>query len=152
MFRHRLPTDRFFAHIRALDLECPRCGYVYTFSQTYNRHGISAAWDSQTNRFRCHACYLAMGLGVLGWPLAPGGKLLRAEDAVPTVHQARELKVLQAAMRRQAQGYELDPTDLTIPRITGRAPRNIVLTDECSCDPAAPYAHPSCPVHGHGGA
>lgn len=150
MFSNRLPGDRFFAHLRAFDTECPRCGLVYTFSQAYVKHGVSSAWDHSTNRFRCHGCRLVLGLGILAWPLGRG-RLLRAEDSVPTTSQARELKRQHAALRRMAQGFELDRTDPAIHAIAGRLPRNIVLTEECPCDPESPYAHPSCPIHGHGG-
>ena len=143
MFRHRLESDPFFAHLRALDMECPRCGTVYTFSQHATKKGAYSPWDHETNRFRCHSCRLVLALGVLAWPVMPGA-LLRASDSVPTVRQSRELRVLYAEMRRQAHGREL-----TEPTIRGRVPRNIVLTDECPCQPGQPV-HPGCPVHGHG--
>lgn len=98
-----LGATRFFARLIAFDLECPRCGKVFSIRRL-NRTKLSAValdedkhtWNPNTARFTCmgkDGCQKSFVLGMLAWdpPKGAGGSATPT-DQVPTYRQIAELR------------------------------------------------------------
>lgn len=154
--------NRFFARLLAAALECPRCGFVDTFHwRKLSRPGINrlsrrpedqpGGWDPLTGVWRCKQCGMAVILGILAWPIAPGGggRVTRPRDQVPS---EREL----AQIRARGGGWWL-PDSRAVVR--SRAEETNV-TARCTClppklgtlpwtgEPAEADRDPQCLIHG----
>lgn len=148
------PTgDRFFARITGARLECPRCGYLDHFQTRGPAKGrvgdprkpmkgrrSPSGWNPLTGRWQCPSCRLTCVLGLLAWPVRPGGRAVASlpRDQVPSYRQLAQLR---------AQGGGLWMRDaLQQFRATGS---NICAG--CTCQPGCHYtdlADPGCPLRG----
>lgn len=131
MFEDRLRGDRFFARIRVMDIECPRCGEVWYCN------GKGGCYDARTATFRCESCSLTLQVGVVVFPAKPGHKKPPI-DWRPTVEQA-------LALRNQAVG------GVHLAERKGWTdPHNIVIREGCRCQVLRRglIIHPDCPIHG----
>ena len=106
-FSHPHPRElgatRFFARLIAFDLECPRCGKVFSIRRL-NRHKLAAValdesyhtWNPTTARFTCtgkDGCQKVFVLGMLAWEPSKGARSSAVpEDQVPTHQQLAELR------------------------------------------------------------
>lgn len=143
--------DRFFARVEGARLECPRCGYLDRFRTTGPAKGkvgdpharlrkrrTASGWNPLTGRWQCPSCRLTVVLGLLAWPVAPGGQAANTlpRDQVPDTRQLAQLR---------AQGGGLWMRDsLKRFRATGS---NIAAG--CTCRPGCHYtnaADPACPL------
>lgn len=132
MFAHKLDADKFFARIRNLDMECPRCGAVH------HCNGITGPYRSQTGRFKCPGCKVVLAIGVIAYPVTTTTRQHETpDDWVPDARQA-------LALRNQNPGLA------AMKRRSPLGPRNIVLREGCRCLPkgTALVVHPACPIHG----
>ena len=84
---------RFFARLRAFDLECPRCGIVYQVTQKQTRDDArpSTCYDYPTARFTCRACCMSWVLGLLAWP-SEGEAVVPPSDQVPGPRELPQLR------------------------------------------------------------
>lgn len=131
MFEDRLRGDRFFARIRKMDLECPRCGEVYHCT------GGKGPYQARLARFECPSCGLTLGIGVVAFP-SKGGHLRPPPDWRPTVEQALSLRnqAVGGVHLAERRGW----TD----------PHNVVIREGCRCQvmKRGLVIHPDCPIHG----
>ena len=124
-----LGATRFFARLIAFDLECPRCGKVFSIRRL-NRHKMSTValdeaahtWNPTTARFTCtgkDGCQKVYVLGLLAWEPPRGARAGALPiDQVPMPRQLAEL-------RQDGQGHWM------IYQPTGRMDTsNLALTDE----------------------
>lgn len=130
------PSDRFFARIKSIDLECPACGMIAVCS------GRTGPYNARTGHFVCDSCSKTFYLGIIAWPSsrAPGPHV-PPNDWMPTPAQAR-------AMSQYVLGRL--PPDTPTTRKNWTAPRNIkALPPGCRCEltSIALIVHPACPVH-----
>lgn len=147
--RTRLPNDPFFARITGVDLECPQCGALATFTTTLRgkvKQSDARTWDPQTQTFSCPTCGRAVQLGILAWTrVAPSTRVV-PPDIVPTPRQASRLRQLLTAGYWARGG--LTQRKARVNAILDDAPHTV-----CRCDPETqtagwPVPHPSCPLHG----
>jgi hypothetical protein len=124
-----LGATRFFARLISFDLECPRCGKLFSIRRM-NRHKLSAValddvlhtWNPTTARFACvgkDGCQKVYVLGLLAWdPPKGAGATAIPMDQVPTYRQLAE-------MRQDGQGHWMQFQQ------TGRMDTsNLAITDE----------------------
>lgn len=105
--RHPHPRElgatRFFARLIAFDLECPRCGKVFSVRRL-NRHKMATVsldeaahtWNPTTARFACvgkDGCQKQYVLGMLAWDPPKGARAAHIPmDQVPTYRQLADLR------------------------------------------------------------
>lgn len=148
--------DRFFGRVLSARLECPRCGYLDQFAPRERTKGqvgnpqrrrkgrTALGWNPVTGRWQCPSCRMTFVLGLLAWPVAPGGPAgpeTLARDQVPNYRQLAQL-------RAQGGGLWLRE-GLKRYRATGA---NIAAG--CTCKPGCHYtnqADPECPLLGEEG-
>lgn len=84
-------ATRFFARLVSFDLECPRCGTVYTVRVNASNGG---KWDTDTGRFTCTKadCARTYLLGILAWPVGTRGGSQPPDDQVPSIRQLAQLR------------------------------------------------------------
>lgn len=134
MFSSRLDSDRFFARIRSMDLECPGCGRVYVGT---GKHG---PFNKQLGRFVCPnpECKLVLSIGVLAYPATRSPKQEKIPgDWIPTARQA-------AALREATGGFWVRH------RRPPQEDRNVVMREGCKCtlEGTGLIVHPACLIHG----
>lgn len=87
-------AQRFFARLVSFDLECPRCGTVYTVRS--NSDAGRRNWDPTTARFECTTkdCGRWYVLGILAWPVTPAPHVASGppKDQVPSPRQLGQLR------------------------------------------------------------
>src|SRR5688572_18786893 len=109
-------ATRFFARLMSFDLECPKCGEVYSIRAGNHRRlkTKSPNWDATTARFTCtvDACGKTFVLGILAWPIKAAAYVASQppRDQVPTPRQL-------SSLRKEGQGWWLGDDDaITIQR------------------------------------
>lgn len=131
MFQDRLEGDRFFARIRQLDLECPRCAEVVFCG------GKGGAYNRRLGQFTCPSCGLVLTLGVIAYPATSARHKQAPPDWQPNYRQSLALRAqMPAVVAQQAKGW----TD----------PHNVVIREGCKCQLSRRglIVHPGCPIHG----
>lgn len=98
-----LGATRFFARLISFDLECPRCGKVFTIRRL-NRHKLATVvldeaahtWNPFSARFTCtgkDGCQKIYVLGLLAWEPPKGARSgALPADQVPLMRQLAELR------------------------------------------------------------
>lgn len=140
---------RCFARIDRFHCECPNCGQLIVAAMDAETLGRvpqalrrrkrrTTLYNPITGKLTCHACRMVFGVGLLLWPMAPGGgnPYTLPEDWEP---KRRHLTALRAYLEG------VWPEEAKRP---GEA-RNVVVTQPCPC--TGGVVVPSCPVHGLGG-
>jgi len=91
--------DRFFARVRAADLECPHCGAVSVLTARGSSSG--GTWRPDVGAWTCGACGRRFLLGVVAWPVRLLDRI--PDDRVPTPAQALALRaaIPSAAMNEK---------------------------------------------------
>ena len=128
---------RFFAKVRAADLECPNCGTLIRFGQGryQTRH-----WKPHLSRLTCSSCRRVYIIGLLAWPVQLGGK---TKPTVPADHLpgARVRAQMRAELQMRAEGGGFWATT---PK--GWRAEQTNLTCRCATVPDQPVTHDeSCP-------
>ena len=126
-----LGATRFFARIVNVDLECPKCGKVFTLRRANVRRISSrtpGTWDPSTSTFTCtgkDGCQRKFVLGVLAWD-KPRGITAGAvpADQVPNIRQL-------AALRAEGDGWWMPEGTHT----TGRMDHSNLATVEKRPEP-----------------
>lgn len=135
MFSNRLDGDPFFARIRSMDMECPRCGEVYYC------HARGGAYRPRLGRFYCPSCGLILAVGVVVYPVTTAAYHGTPPDWKPSYRQA-------LALRNQMSGFlkTSNPED----RKGIHDQHNVVIREGCTCQLSGRglIVHPGCPVHG----
>jgi len=153
------PNNRFFARLDRFECECPSCGELLFTMHDARRHpgwrhtnhrrrALAAekprspsirdmVFNPVTQRLRCPFCRSTYAVGIVAYPIHPGG-YLREEpsDTRPTKRQRME-------MRRAAGGFFIDKDNRSSDEV------NLAIDGDCSC-PEKGWV-PSCRVHGYGG-
>lgn len=128
-----LPPEsrRFFARLRAFDLECPACGEVA-------KVGYKSPWNfsTRTSRFKCEYCQKVFTMGILAWSSAHSTHVKRPPDHIPTVEQAIALRRLVGGWWMETARHHKDPA-------------NLVMKAGCNCVgvPGGSSEKDPCPVH-----
>lgn len=109
-------ATRFFARLMSFDLECPKCGEVYSIRAGNNRRlkTKSPNWDATTGRFTCTTsdCGKVYVLGILAWPVK-AASYVASQPPIDQVPNPRQL----AKMRREGQGWWMaDDQSITLRR------------------------------------
>jgi len=85
MFEDRVQGTRFWARVRAFDIECPSCGKL-------TRHQApTKQWEPGCSRWRCSGCGCTLVIGVIAW-LPQRGPAYTPPDQRTTIAQAQELR------------------------------------------------------------
>lgn len=131
MFQDRLDGDRFFARIRKLDMECPRCAEIYHLGTK------SGPYNHRLGQFSCPSCGLVLTLGVIAYPATSAPSKQAPPDWKPSYRQALAIRSAVGGVIAQiAKGW----TD----------PHNVVIREGCKCSihRRGLIVHPGCPIHG----
>lgn len=120
---------RFYASLRPLRLECPRCGHILLLAYSQSHYD---RYDPVSGILRC-TCKATFQLGLIAWPVE-NNRHRKPIDQQLSYRQIAELRALTGgfwAERKKGQGE----------------PANLYVPEGCSCpSPREPDA--ACPVHG----
>lgn len=140
-------------------MECPRCGHVLRFSSQTRSYRVlnpvrkrpprerKAArlckWNPHTSRLRCGECDLILIIGLVAWPVQPGGAVTLPRDQVPNERQLGQL-------RAEAGGWWMPERLRTKPYRASHTN----ITAACTCRAGTENTgagDPGCLIHGAGG-
>lgn len=137
--KEELPRERFFARVRAFELACPRCGWLWS-ARGHQEHGSvpkgrsltgsakkPRAWDPRTHCWTCRRCNLRLQLGLVAYvaPYDPA-RTYPPEDTVPTLAEGRALAAAGAPVPDAAPAPPLAARALELSTKTGE-PLHVVL-------------------------
>lgn len=142
-----LGGDHFFARIRTMDLECPKCGVVFCCT------GKRGPYSARTARFSCPNCRKIYAVGILLFDVKPDHRRdITPPDWVPTAQQAHQLRgEYQSIARYDELRQRSLATGVAVGEKKGWGdPRNVILPNACECEIVGRgiITHPNCPVHG----
>jgi hypothetical protein len=136
------PGTPFFGRIDKFHCECPNCATLIvahkdpslkTATLTRLKHGRTL-YNPISSTLTCPQCRKTFGVGLLLWPIAPGGQ----RGPIPSDHQPTRRQLVELAK----YSYGIWAAE---PRRQGE-PFNVAVDGECTCPPRG--WRPSCPVHG----
>ncbi len=132
--------DRFYARVHSFDVSCPACGQLIRAGSS--ARGAKGAYNARIARLRCPGCERTYIIGLVCWPIAPGGspghRSTRPADQHPDPRTALQ-------MRTQGGGWW--PKTAIKRR---RAAQSNATGRECIC-PEGRGIYTDCPIHGEGG-
>lgn len=126
--------DRFFARVRAADLECPACGEILSFRSGGETHQFHCDWEPHIGHIKCRSCKAAYILGIVAWRSKFKD---RPDDQTPTFRQSRVLRSVMAGLGHSTKYTTIEAA-------------NIFSDEECTCDvsPSGDVRRQlTCPVH-----
>lgn len=129
-------SERFYARVRAAQLECPRCGNLLAFNTNEIR---GCTWNPRTNRLNCNPCGLTVQLGILAWPVLEGGAAHHPtppRDQVPNERQLAQLRGWGGTWMPDSQ------------RVKAKRAPHSNITAKCTCRDR--LSGVKCPLHPEG--
>lgn len=108
------PPTPFFARLKSFDLACPRCGAVFIVRSGKGQDNRGHyGWDPRTSTWKCYNCQGTFTLGIVAWSGTRRRRL--PPDCIPTLEQAKALRVLLASLQIIRGRKPKDSVNLRLP-------------------------------------